>query len=78
MQKRKPGKDGLEVPALGLGCMGMSFTCGTTRPERLAENPGAASIELSSDDLQAIDTAASKIRIHGARYSEGAAKLIGR
>src|SRR5438067_2523165 len=31
MQKRKLGKSGLEVSALGLGCMGMSFSYGTPK-----------------------------------------------
>ena len=33
MQKRKLGNGGLEVSALGLGCMGMSFSYGTVQDE---------------------------------------------
>jgi aryl-alcohol dehydrogenase-like predicted oxidoreductase len=33
MQKRKLGKSNLEVSALGLGCMGMSFGYGPAKSE---------------------------------------------
>ncbi|HLO60183.1 MAG TPA: aldo/keto reductase [Bacteroidales bacterium] len=51
---------------------------GTTKMERLEENLGAASVEFSSEDLREIETAASKIRPAGDRYSAGSAKLINR
>lgn len=40
---------------------------GTTKLSRLQENIGAASINLSPDDLREIDTAASKTPVQGAR-----------
>jgi aryl-alcohol dehydrogenase-like predicted oxidoreductase len=43
---------------------------GTTKLNRLEENIGAVSVELSSDDLREIDSAASKIEVQGARYPE--------
>ena len=38
MEKRRLGKSGLEVSALGLGCMGMSFSYGPpkAKPEMIA------------------------------------------
>ena len=50
---------------------------GTTKLNRLEENNGAASIELSAVDLHEIDTAASKIEIQGARYPEHIEKMTG-
>ena len=125
MQKRKLGKSNLEVSAIGLGCMGMSYGYGpaadrqdmiklirsavergvtffdtaeaygpfineelvapawllaqkpwivpipgTTKPNRLEENLGAAAVELTSDDLRDIEDASSKIKVQGARYPE--------
>jgi aryl-alcohol dehydrogenase-like predicted oxidoreductase len=51
---------------------------GTTKRHRLDENLGAAAIQLSADDLQEIDRAASQIDVHGARYPEHLQKLVGR
>jgi aryl-alcohol dehydrogenase-like predicted oxidoreductase len=51
---------------------------GTTKRHRLEENIGAASIELTPDDLREIDDAASQITVHGARYPEHLAKMSGR
>jgi aryl-alcohol dehydrogenase-like predicted oxidoreductase len=41
---------------------------GTTKIHRLIENNGAAEIELTPEDLQELDAAASKIEVQGARY----------
>lgn len=43
---------------------------GTTKLNRLKENNGATEIELTPADLRAIEDAASKITVHGARYPE--------
>ena len=43
---------------------------GTTKLNRLEENIGAVAVELTPDDLREIDTAASKIKVEGARYPE--------
>src|SRR6187200_3188582 len=51
---------------------------GTTKRHRLAENLAAAAMQLTADDLQEIDRAASQIAVKGARYSEGAQKLVNR
>jgi len=51
---------------------------GTTKLHRLQENVAAASIELSEGDLREIESATSAITVQGARYSEGAQRMINR
>jgi len=51
---------------------------GTTKLQRLEENLGAAAVELTPDDLREIDRAVARITVHGARYSEGAQRMIDR
>jgi aryl-alcohol dehydrogenase-like predicted oxidoreductase len=51
---------------------------GTTKVARLEENLGAVNAELTADDLREIDSAASKIKIEGARYPEHLQKMVGR
>src|SRR5204862_1159488 len=50
---------------------------GTTKLNRLEENLGAASVRLTPDELRAIDGAASKIKVQGARYPEHLEKRTG-
>ncbi|MFT3839041.1 MAG: aldo/keto reductase [Myxococcaceae bacterium] len=47
---------------------------GTTRLSRLDENLGGAKLELSKDDLRALDDAAKSIQVQGDRYPEHLAK----
>ncbi len=51
---------------------------GTTKLHRLDENIGAVAVELTPDDLREIDTAASQIKIQGARYPERLEQMTGR
>jgi aryl-alcohol dehydrogenase-like predicted oxidoreductase len=51
---------------------------GTTKLHRLEENIGAATVELTPDDLREIDGAAAKITVQGARYPEKLEQMTGR
>jgi aryl-alcohol dehydrogenase-like predicted oxidoreductase len=48
---------------------------GTRKLERLDENLGAASIELTADDLKEINAASAKIKVLGERYPESMEKM---
>jgi aryl-alcohol dehydrogenase-like predicted oxidoreductase len=50
---------------------------GTKKLSRLEENLEAAALELTCDDLSEISSAASKIKIEGARYPEALEKRTG-
>jgi aryl-alcohol dehydrogenase-like predicted oxidoreductase len=50
---------------------------GTTKLNRLDENIGAVALELTADDLRAIDSAAAQITVEGARYPEKLEQLTG-
>lgn len=51
---------------------------GTTKLHRLQENIGAASIDMTADDLKKIEAAASKITIQGARYPQHLQERVGK
>jgi aryl-alcohol dehydrogenase-like predicted oxidoreductase len=51
---------------------------GTTKQHRLEENVGAASVDLSTEDLREIEAAVSGVTVQGARYSADRQKLVGR
>lgn len=51
---------------------------GTTKLNRLDENIGAVSVELTPDDLREIENAASKITVQGAQYPEKLEQMTNR
>lgn len=51
---------------------------GTTKLARLEENLGAATVQLTPDDLGELETAASRIPVQGERYPEQLQKLVNR
>jgi len=51
---------------------------GTTKLARLDENIGAATVELTTNDLREIEEVLSKIPVQGARYPEHLQRLVGR
>jgi aryl-alcohol dehydrogenase-like predicted oxidoreductase len=51
---------------------------GTTKRARLEQNLGAAAVELTLNDVRALEDASSKIKLEGARYPAFHAKLVGR
>jgi len=51
---------------------------GTTKLHRLEENIGAADVELTADDLSELDNLTAKVKVQGARYSEGSQRLVNR
>jgi aryl-alcohol dehydrogenase-like predicted oxidoreductase len=50
---------------------------GTTKLNRLEENIGAMSVQLTPEDLRDIEAASSKIEVQGARYPERLEKMTG-
>ncbi len=51
---------------------------GTTKLARLEENLGAATVELTPEDVHALEEASSKIKLEGARYPKFHEQLVGR
>lgn len=51
---------------------------GTTKPSRLEENLGAVVVELTAEDVRALEGACSTIKIEGARYPMFHEQLVGR
>jgi len=51
---------------------------GTTKLHRLEENLAAMNVELLSDDLRQLESAAAKIPVQGARYPEELQRMVGR
>jgi len=51
---------------------------GTTKPQRLKENIGAAGIDLTAEDLRAVGDALAQVQVQGDRYPPSMAATVGR
>jgi aryl-alcohol dehydrogenase-like predicted oxidoreductase len=51
---------------------------GTTKLHRLEENLGATNVELTTEDLRAIESASSNVKVEGARYPQWLVPMSGR
>jgi aryl-alcohol dehydrogenase-like predicted oxidoreductase len=51
---------------------------GTTKLHRLEENLGAASVELTAEELRHIEEALARIRVQGERYPAHLAAVVGK
>ena len=49
---------------------------GTTKQAHLHENLSTADLQFSKDELEELETAVSKIKIHGDRYTEVEQKRV--
>ena len=63
MQKRRLGNSGLEVSAIGMGCMNL-------RLEYIKDNVKSVDLSLTSDDLREIEERLANIAIQGDRLSK--------
>ena len=51
---------------------------GETKLHRLEENLGATNVDLTPEDLRAIESASSKVKVEGARYPQWLVPMSGR
>jgi aryl-alcohol dehydrogenase-like predicted oxidoreductase len=51
---------------------------GTTKLHRLEENLGATNVELIPEDLRAIESASSNVKVEGSRYPQWLVPMSGR
>lgn len=94
MKHRQLGRNGLEVSALGLGCMGLSFAYGKTpdkadglRLLRAAVDRGVTFFDtaevygpFTNEELvgEALAPYRDQVEIHGDRYPEDLQKRVGK
>jgi aryl-alcohol dehydrogenase-like predicted oxidoreductase len=51
---------------------------GTTKLHRLEEDLGAANVDLTPEDLRAVESASSNIKVEGVRYPQWLVPMSGR